>query len=97
MKNTKRHVYWSIGLITSAIAFSCKKNETPLLQKSNAEASASIDSIRAFIANKNEVRQGDVGYDYRNNYFSIYQINTISYKDALADFLKNKTTTNEKH
>lgn len=89
------------GLLLFAIGIqACKKENvkepgTELPGREHPEIT--IDAIRQSIAERNNLKMSDVGYDEKHGYFSIYKVNTIRFETALTDFLSSKQTGDEKN
>ncbi|QJB31671.1 hypothetical protein HF329_10240 [Chitinophaga oryzae] len=93
MKYTKMFNPVIAGALALLCALGCKKSTTeapvrPAAEKSQIDTEA--EAIRSFIVKKYQLNDSDVGYDKKNDFFSIYHINVVSYDDALTDYEENK-------
>jgi hypothetical protein len=89
MKKLKKLTPALTGIVLLVMAFGCKKSDEQTSLQLTAEEQR-IESIRSFIAKKHQLNDKDVGYDKKNQFFSMYQINVVSYEDALIDYQANK-------
>lgn len=93
MKHFKMFNPVMAGALVLLCALGCKKSavEAPVQpQIEKTEIDPKAEAVRSFIVKKYQLNDSDVGYDKKNNFFSIYQINVVSYEDALTDYEENK-------
>ncbi|NLR68059.1 hypothetical protein HGH92_27385 [Chitinophaga varians] len=93
MKHSKMLNPVIAGALALLCALGCKKSSTEVPVAPPAEKpqiNAEAEAIRSFIVKKYQLNDGDVGYDKKNGFFSIYHINVVSYDDALTDYEENK-------
>ncbi|NSL85307.1 hypothetical protein ECE50_000585 [Chitinophaga sp. Mgbs1] len=76
------------GMLILAAAAGCKKSADDIVPPPTAEEQrqAEIESVRTFLVKKYQMKNEDVGFDQKNKYFSMHQINVLSYEDALIEY-----------
>lgn len=79
-------------ILLLAAAVSCKKSAGDVVAPLTAEQQqqAETEAVRTFLVQKYHLDDKQVGFDRKNKYFNMFEINIISYEDALIEFQQIK-------